>query len=293
MHGPTTGSSSSAWLASAMTSFGRSQRSLIARASIGGRPSTGFSSWPAREQWRAASTNSRLASSVSPLASDRMLEHERFRGIAFFEQQARQMVQRRRELRLDRERALVFGFRFVGLSQPHEHVGKIGMPLGDLRRETDGLAIGVGRLAEFLERDERSGEVEIGRGIVAVQRHGAAVVNGRLLEVGERVMGRAQIVVIAGIIALELDRLADQHDRVLVTALVMGDDAEIVQRLRIVRLDGERLLVKCRGLGKSPRLMLRDGLRQEIRGGAGTISWAAFDQNFADASLIANSLCVR
>ena len=76
---------------------------------------------------------------------------------------------------------------------------------------------------------------------------------------------------ISGVIALEFDRLADEYDRVLVAPLVMGDNAEIVQRLRVAGLDGEDLLVKRRGFRQPAGLVLRDGLRRRFAAGLGRL----------------------
>lgn len=114
-------------------------------------------------------------------------------------------------------------------------------------------ALLVQRMAEPMKR----------RGILRGERHGLAAVLDRLVVTADRLIGHGDVGVKIRQLRIECDRPADQLDRGRVPAGLVGDDAEEMQAVGVVRIDIEHLPVEPLRLGELPGLMPAERKRRE------------------------------
>ena len=133
------------------------------------------------------------------------------------------------------------------------------MGLGKFRLETNGVAISDDRLVDQSAKTQSDAQIVMGLRIIGFEPDGGAISSDGFVGkpfVPQRI---AQIVVIMGDVRIDRDRSLDQIDAGVQSPGLVGDHAEQVQRIGMIRLLIQHPAIDFLGLGKSSRPMVLDG----------------------------------
>jgi hypothetical protein len=117
-------------------------------------------------------------------------------------------------------------------------------------------------------RAECIAQVAMGLGVVGPEFQSTPIAGDGLGDLAQRAAGFTQIAVKGSVVRVQADGAFNQIHGLLVLAKLMRDDARQVQRLGVIRLQGENLLVKRFGRSQPPRLMVLQGQGQDFAGDA-------------------------
>ena len=169
--------------------------------------------------------------------------------------------------RSEADGAPVFNRSLVHATSIAQRVAQVVVGLRILRVEGDGLAVVRHRRPGIPLLPEDVTQVVVGLGVAGPQRDGLAARPRRLVPAAQPHEGVAQVVVRLGVVGPMAEGLADEGDGDLVVPRLMGDDAEQVQGLRVLRLGCQDFPVGCLGLGQAAGLMVREGPFEPLRPG--------------------------
>ena len=180
--------------------------------------------------------------------------------------------------------------RFVGPLQLGQNLAEIAQRLGIVRRQGERSAVsglGRGEMALAGQRDtmmdvridevghqlqrtgrpfqgrlvqplpiEHGGQIGVGLGELGLQCDGGTVARRRLVETTERLQRVAEVLVSVGEIRRAGESARDQLNGIVVAAALVGDDAQQVERVDLVRRAAQHLPVKAFGALAPSRLVM-------------------------------------
>ena len=140
------------------------------------------------------------------------------------------------------------------------------------------LATGRDRLVELAQIAQREAEIGMGLGKIRRDADGLATGGDGLVEQALVAQCEAEITEIGGVVRVAPYRSADQIDGEVMAAHLLGDGAQEVQGVGMVGLARQHLLVTGLGFRQSSRLVVRNARREEIgdacsRGGRRGRGW--------------------
>ena len=119
------------------------------------------------------------------------------------------------------------------------------------------LALGVEEVGEAKKRFD----------VIGRELHRLAIAGERLIRGAPRLVHTPEVAVRMRVRAIYGERLRNQLGGALVSPLLMGDEAEQMQRVRVSRLEGKHLLIGRLGVGKPSCAVMRDGRFEKLRRG--------------------------
>ena len=111
-------------------------------------------------------------------------------------------------------------------------------------------------LFELAERPESTAKIGQRIGVPWLERNRLEVRTQRFKPFAESGQSVPEVVVRCGIRSVPGERFRDQLDRLGRVASLVGDDAEKMPGIDVVRILGQRLAIKCFGLRQTPRPVL-------------------------------------
>jgi hypothetical protein len=182
------------------------------------------------------------------------------------------------EIGRERERLAVGRGGFLAPAGVAQQVAEVGMRGGlvGLQGEAapvarDGLVALAAARVQRRDIDERVREI-------GVERERLAVALRRALELAQRLERVSQVGVRGRLARVDRQRLRNEVDRLCIPALLVGDDAEEVQRVEVARLDLEDPAVGPPGLVQAPRLVKPQGFSKISRRSRSGDSTTPFSQ---------------
>jgi hypothetical protein len=136
-----------------------------------------------------------------------------------------------------------------------ERGAEIAPRIGEARRQRDGVPIGGDRLVEALERIERVAEAAMGQREIRLERDGATMTRSGLVEFLQLVQGDAEIGESLWIIGFQRDRAPAFCDRLVDTARQPAHLAQIGMVERHVGRELRRPPQVRDGIAEPPRLV--------------------------------------
>ncbi len=169
-------------------------------------------------------------------------------------------------VRLQRQRATILRHRLVPVSKAGECDTEIAVALGRraLQRERAPIARRCFGEAALLQVDV--GEREMSGRVVAAQLGRPRQMRDRLLRAPERAQHLRHVELTVRIAAIERKRAADEIERGVGATRLVRDQAEEVERMRMVAVEGEHIAAGPLGLVEPPGLKVLDGSGEQVAG---------------------------
>jgi hypothetical protein len=106
-------------------------------------------------------------------------------------------------------------------------------------------------------------KITVGVGEHGIERDGPPLALGRLIEPSQSPICPAQTIVEAGLGTVERNRLIDEADRESVLVSIIGDHAEKMQSIGMLRLEREDLSAECLRLGQPTGLVFLQSISKD------------------------------
>ena len=160
------------------------------------------------------------------------------------------------EIRLECDGVPAGGDRLVELAHAEQGVAEIVVGFGEIRSQRDRLPANVGGLFESSNPFQRRSEVAKSIRKNRPQRHGDPIGTDRLFQLPDTEKSIPEIAVGVGKTRPQGNRTAKHHHRQVAAAQLQPDHSKVVDRINVLGIGGDDLLIDAFRLAQPPRLVV-------------------------------------